>query len=198
MTCSIENCDRPAFAKGWCQRHYTRISRYGDPNAMHQAGGWNKGIPTYSPEKRIEVFWSRVTKTETCWFWTGGTQSDGYGEFWDGTRRVPAHRYAYRLEHGDLPDSRDLDHTCHNFDIACNRGRDCPHRRCVNPAHLEPVTTQVNIQRGRLGYLNLGKSHCPQGHPYDAQNTYVYKGSRYCRACRAEGQRNYRQRQGNV
>jgi hypothetical protein len=44
---------------------------------------------------------------------------------------------------------QDLDHLCHNADLQCPGGRGCPHRRCVRPDHLEVVTRQVNVRRGR-------------------------------------------------
>lgn len=76
---------------------------------------------------------------------------------------------------GPIPDGLDLDHLCRN-------------RACVNPAHLEPVTRQQNIQRSPL----VGaKTHCAKGHAYDEANTGWTKNHngnlrRWCRACGAE------------
>lgn len=47
-----------------------------------------------------------------------------------------------------IPDDLQIDHLCHTDDPGCLGGNDCPHRRCVNPAHLEPVTPQGNSLRG--------------------------------------------------
>ena len=53
--------------------------------------------------KPAEVrFWERVAKTDTCWLWTGCTQT-GYGRFWDGERYVLAHRYSWQLHGGAQP-----------------------------------------------------------------------------------------------
>ena len=93
-------------------------------------------------------FWSKVQKQESgCWIWTGTrTRDGGYGQI-----RLPglyapligpmrlAHRVAYELLVGPIPAGLVLDHLCRN-------------RRCVNPAHLEPVTQRVNIQRGETGH----------------------------------------------
>jgi hypothetical protein len=76
-----------------------------------------------------------------------------------------------------------LDHTCH--DTSCEKGASCPHRACVNPAHLEPVTHAVNIRRGNgLAAKAARKTHCKRGHPLSGQNLLVdSRGARQCRSC---------------
>jgi hypothetical protein len=48
---------------------------------------------------------------------------------------IRAHRFAYELLVGPIPEGLVIDHLCRN-------------RRCVNPAHLEPVTAEENWRRG--------------------------------------------------
>ncbi len=114
-----------------------------------------------------------------CWIWQGATKSkSGYGSFgW--TRRsqsIPAHRASFRLLRGDIPDGLQIDHLCRV-------------RNCVNPNHLEVVTVKQNIRRGLAGDVararQLAKTHCPAGHPYDAENTYIRPGYgfRSCLTC---------------
>lgn len=117
-------------------------------------------------------FWAKVDKTDTCWLWTAG-RSQGYGDF----RFMPgrshlAHRLAYEELVGPIPAGLTLDHLCRV-------------RHCINPAHLEPVTNYVNLMRGQgLAAQNSRKTHCPQGHPYDAENTYLSPSNRrFCRIC---------------
>jgi hypothetical protein len=116
-----------------------------------------------------ERLWSKVREEGDCWIFTGSL-SKGYGQLWDRSvqRARGAHVVAYELVVGLVPPGLTLDHTCRN-------------RVCVNPAHLEPVTNAENVRRGLKGRL---VTHCPQGHPYDAANTYVYRGHRYCKTCR--------------
>lgn len=128
----------------------------------------------YSEEERIKAFWAKVEKTEACWLWMASKCQGGYGRFrvgGVGRKKIQAHRFAYELLVGPVPDNLDLDHLC--------RVRDC-----VNPAHLEPVTRRENLLRGEtLIAAQVLRTHCPRGHPYDEQNTRVYRGMRSCRAC---------------
>lgn len=140
----------------------------------------------------LERFWSKVDRSggpEACWPWTAYVAPDaGYGQFWDGSRLVKAHRFAA----GAVMHPGDVDHTCHNAS-ACAGGVDCPHRRCCNPAHLEPTTHAENVRRGRSGAREAARTTCPRGHSYaDPDNTYINpRGSRKCRACRRISQSAY-------
>jgi hypothetical protein len=119
-------------------------------------------------------FWAKVDKSGDCWTWTALIHTAGYGSFRPHNQGpvLYAHRYAYELEVAQIPEGMVLDHLCRN-------------RRCVNPAHLEPVTHRENILRGTgASARNVDKTHCPKGHPYTDDNTYRAKGhGRECRAC---------------
>lgn len=169
-TCSIEGCERKNYCRGWCERHYRRWKKHGDPL-------WQP--PT--PEDR---FWAKVDKngpdgfhSQTgenlgpCWLWTAG-RSDGYGVLRVGGRSVKAHRFAYKLLVGPIPSGLQPDHLCRV-------------RLCVRPDHLEPVTSRENTLRGEsFAARRAARTHCVQGHAYSPENTYVRrKGGRHCRAC---------------
>jgi hypothetical protein len=114
-----------------------------------------------------------------CWLWTAAINGSGYGiVLWNGRCRL-AHRVIYELLVGPFPDGLQADHLCRN-------------RQCVSPWHLEPVTSRVNSMRGEtIGAAHAAKTHCPQGHPYSAENTYMRPGvnNRACRTCRREALR---------
>ena len=140
----------------------------------------------------IDRFWRFVIVAECgCWLWTGCIHSNGYPAFNvpdpNGSHRnkkVYAHRWAYEYYVGPIPDGHELDHQCHNRDVSCSGGAGCHHRRCVNPLHTEPAIHLINARRGRGGDWQRAKTHCPQGHPYNTENTRAWgRAPRRCREC---------------
>ena len=124
-----------------------------------------------------------------CWMWTGGKMSSGYGIFYLDGRKTGAHQAAYKIFTGPIPAGMEPDHLCHPGDGSCMKDRKCPHRLCVNPAHLELVTHRENIRRGTsLFAKNMAATHCPQGHEYTPGNTRIRIGAsgyenRSCKEC---------------
>lgn len=112
-------------------------------------------LPFKSLEER---FWPKVEKTETCWNWTASKMTSGYGQIGSGGkggRPLCAHRVAYELEVGPIPDGMQIDHICHN-------------RLCVNPAHLRAVTNKQNNEHraglkrnNKSGYTGVRRSSTP-------------------------------------
>lgn len=122
-----------------------------------------------------ERFWPKVDKTDTCWLWTSTTTPNGYGQISRGGRNAGmayAHRVAYELLVGPIPEGLTIDHLCRV-------------RNCVNPAHLEAVDHRTNVLRSESWTaINARKTECPHGHPYDDTNTVIgTKGERRCRTC---------------
>ena len=108
-----------------------------------------------------------------CWEWVGSIGSNGYGNFRDeDSKMVSVHRFSYEFFNGrTIPAGMTVDHICGN-------------RSCVNPDHLEVVTSRENTMRGNtLATINSKATHCPQGHPYSEENTCYSQGRRKCRAC---------------
>lgn len=96
--------------------------------------------------KDIQRFWSHVDKSGECWIWRGGTRN-GYGHFWLRPRGVRAHRFAYILMHGPIPDEIKVLHSCDN-------------RPCVRHDHLFVGTPVDNMRDARnKGRLAVGEAN---------------------------------------
>lgn len=111
-----------------------------------------------------------------CLLWTGARNSSGYGLIRVHNYPHLVHRVAWELENGPIGDGMTIDHVW---------ARGCFNRNCANVAHMEVVTSRENTLRGNSAAArNAVKTHCPKGHPYDDQNTYLDpRGKRNCRTC---------------
>ena len=132
--------------------------------------------PTLGDSRLPATLWAKVQpQPNGCWLWTGATRGTlGYGTRSLHGRMVLVHRAAYEVLIGPVPKGLELDHLCRQ-------------PRCLNPAHLEPVTRRENSRRGDPTPLTINgaKTHCIRGHRFDEQNTYVRIGrpGRDCRRC---------------
>ena len=112
--------------------------------------------------------------TETgCMIWMRGVVGKGYGATNVSGRFVQAHRRAWEITYGPIPEGICVLHKC-----------DVP--LCVNPKHLFLCTITDNnrdlVAKGRSAMTK--RTHCPKGHPYSTENTIIGHGSRHCRECR--------------
>lgn len=112
-----------------------------------------------------------------CWAWLGRVNHGGYGQMIVGRAAKLAHRVAYEMFIGPIPDGMVLDHLCRV-------------RSCVNPLHLDPVTLVENVKRG----AHATKKKCIHGHEYTEKNTKRTKTGRACKVCRNIYRRNLRAR----
>lgn len=115
-------------------------------------------------------WWSKVDTSNPrgCWPWTQSTGNHGYGQTWDGRTVRVAHRVAWQLHYGsEIPEGMTVDHECHN-------------KVCCNPFHLRLLPNEENARANGKHAV----THCPKGHEYTTENTYVNpKGHRFCRQC---------------
>lgn len=96
---------------------------------------------------QVEAFWKFVSKQEGCWPWKGALHRDGYGRF-----NLPchggmviAHRFAWKMTYGEIPDGMHVLHRCDN-------------PPCCNPEHMWLGTHRENMDdRSRKGRYCGGK-----------------------------------------
>lgn len=119
-----------------------------------------------------------------CWIWFGNINPDGYGQIHntETDSNMGAHRAAYVLFKGPIPDGLTIDHLCRR-------------RNCVNPEHLECVSSKENTLRGfGPGAINARKDECIRGHTFTEENTLSQKGGRLCKTCNMELQREHQRK----
>lgn len=121
QTCQAEDCTRYVHGHGLCLMHYKR-----------------RRTALRNPKKTpAEKFWAHVPTGVTpgdCWEWQGSRDACGYGCLWvliDGRRLQRAHRAAWALYRGPIPDGMLIRHRCDN-------------PPCCNPDHLELGTYAQN------------------------------------------------------
>jgi len=133
--CKVPDCDDSEIvSNGWCDKHYRRWRKHGDPNITLRHTG---PLP--------ERLWTRVDSTKNgCWPWSGNTLR-GYGRLRFQNRDHIAHRVAWELTYGPIPDGMCVLHRCDN-------------PPCCNPKHLFLGTQQDNIDdRDHKGRTTRGE-----------------------------------------
>lgn len=125
--CKIEDCDilvGPKGARGMCTKHYYIWKRDGGLVGMVRPSDMDRLL-------------AKVEKTESCWNWIGAMKANGYGAFWFNQSPGYAHRAAWEMANGPIPEGMLIDHLCFNH-------------ACVNASHMR-LTTQKQNQENRAG-----------------------------------------------
>lgn len=93
----------------------------------------------FSAKTYSERFWEKVNKEghNGCWIWTAYLDPYGYGIFLHEGKRVRAHRFAYELLVGPIPEDYDVVHVCKI-------------KECVNASDSNHLSARLaKTQRGR-------------------------------------------------
>lgn len=138
--CDLENCDIRHYAKGWCEKHYLRWRKWGDPTKTEK--------PRF--ESFEESFLENTVWQGECLMWSGNKTYHSYGQIKVKGVTKTAHRYAWERAHGTIPEGFVIDHKDHCATLCCNVD------------HLRLATTSQNGQnRGgvdkhnKSGYRNV-------------------------------------------
>jgi hypothetical protein len=129
-SCSVAGCDRTLiYARTWCEMHYRRWLEHGDPTVT-----LNRRMDGATLADKLEAYADRSGGPDSCWPWTRGRSTDGYGRVYPpkGRQAVPAHRVAFELAGGTVEPGEEILHSCDN-------------PPCVNPAHLRRGSHAENM-----------------------------------------------------
>jgi hypothetical protein len=139
-----------------------------------------------SLEQRVKARLEKYRKIKDGhWYWTGGIGSSGYGLIGIENKTISVHRAAYIVYNNLKFKDAVIDQILHR--------PPCYIKECFNPEHLYNGTSKDNAQDTveSNDNVNKNKTHCPAGHKYDDDNTYIYKTGRYCKKCRQKTDREW-------
>ena len=135
--CSVPDCNKKTIARGFCDAHYKRFQRHGDP----LVGRTPEGEPLKFLEDAV-----KNPDPDACVIWTFGTFSNGYGSARKDGKTMKAHRLALIMFTGTNHPHLEAAHG------------ECHDRLCVNPLHLRWATAKENnADRKRDGTHNMGE-----------------------------------------
>ncbi len=160
--CTINDCTRNAWARGYCSTHYSRWRRNGDPLKVlpkHTAGPIKERLAKRScPEPNTG-----------CLLWFGVTNNKGYGIIYYQGKHTLTHRLSWSLANGPIPKGLFVLHKC-----------DTP--PCINPEHLFLGTQKDNIRdavrKGRFNTADKNGRNNPNTNLTNADVLAIREGNK--------------------
>ncbi len=122
MACGVDGCEAPAYVKGYCTRHRSRLQNHGSPTAGRMDVGIQKAFFDLAAKSTLDE----------CIKWPFSYAPNGYPRIKDGYVSRGAHRVMCETVHGPRP--KDKEHAAHS----------CGNRWCINPNHLRWATAKEN------------------------------------------------------
>lgn len=155
--------------------------------------GHHRRVPGAKPPRAAQSLDQRIRDNSEVtedghWLWQRRIDQSGYGQIKVNKRTRPVARVSHEVFIGEVPAGHIVHQTC---------GR----RDCVAPEHLEAITFAEMNHRGENDALKnfaeyyerrRAATHCPNGHPWDEENTRRDEVQRYCRSCLRDSQRERR------
>jgi hypothetical protein len=139
--CSVASCNSRSIAKGFCDNHYRRWKKYGDP----LAGGTAPGA--------AQKFFREVVLTydgDECLIWPFASTSAGYAQVTHNGKLKIASRAVCEEVYGPAPSPT------HQAAHSCGKG-DCG---CVTKRHLSWKTPEANCaDKVEHGTILRGETH---------------------------------------
>ncbi len=163
--CEFPGCDRPYYARGVCKSHCSQLWN-GKPLTPLILTARPQGTPPRTDYDEIPC--QTPGLVGPCHVSKSRSIVCGYATAKFKGKSIRLHRYVFELAKGSpIADGMMIDHMCRV-------------KRCINPAHLREVTPKINSTEN---IVRVQKTHCPQGHEYNAENTKIRRGAKECKVC---------------